>query len=76
MTKTYKQPEEIKVDEPTFNQPNFLKEAIGIIDTVTAVPTGKPTNMLNQFKFYSSGSTYRLYIYDAKNNVWRYTTLT
>lgn len=76
MTKQYKQPEEIKVDEPTLNQANFLKEAIGIIDTVTAVPTGKPINLINQFKFYSNGSTYRLYIYDAKNNVWRYTSLT
>lgn len=76
MDKQYKQPEEIKVDEPTLNQANFLKEAIGIIDTVTVVPTGKPTNMLNQFKFYSSGSTYRLYIYDAKNNVWRFCALT
>ena len=76
MTKQYKQPEEIKVEDTPLNQPNFLKEAIGIIDTVTAVPTGKPTNMLNQFKFYSNGATYRFYVYDAKNNVWRYSSLT
>lgn len=76
MTKQYKQPEEVQVDTPTLTQPNFLQEAIGIVETVTAVPAGAPTNMLNQFKFYSSGATYRLYIYDAKNNVWRYTTLT
>lgn len=76
MTKQYKQPEEIKVEDTTLNQPNFLKEMIGSIETVTAVPTGKPTNFINQFKFYSTGATYRLYIYDAKNNAWRYTSLT
>lgn len=76
MDKQYKQPKETTVDNATLNQPNFLKEMIGSIETVTAVPTGKPTNFINQFKFYSSGSTYRLYIYDSKNNVWRYCSLT
>lgn len=76
MTKTYKQPEEIKVDELNLNQPNYLDKMIGSIETVTSVPTGKPINFINQFKFYSSGSTYRLYVYDAKNNAWRYVALT
>lgn len=72
----YKQPEIVKVDEPTLNQPNDLKQAIGLFETVSAVPTGKPTNLLNQIKFYSSGGTRRIYIYDAKNDTWRYATLT
>lgn len=76
MTKQYKQPEEIKVDDTPLNQTNFLKEMIGSIETVTAVPIGKPTNFINQFKFYSTGGVYRLYIYDAKNAVWKYSSLT
>lgn len=76
MTKQYKQPEEVKANDVGLSQPFFLNSAVGIIETVTAVPTGKPTNMLNQIKFYSSGSTYRIYIYDAKNDVWRYSSLT
>lgn len=76
MTKQYKQPEPIEADEVKLNQPQFLSEMIGGIETVSTVPTGKPTNMLNQIKFYSNGSTYRIYIYNAKNNVWRYANLT
>lgn len=79
MTKTYKQEEEIKVDEPILNQANFLREMIGVIDTVSTAPsatTSKPTKLIDQFKFYSSGGTYRLYIFDAKNSVWRYCALT
>jgi len=76
MTKQYKQPKEQVAENISLNPINFLSDTVGIIETVTAVPTGKPTNLINQFKFYSSGSTYRLYIYDAKNAVWRYTSLT
>lgn len=72
MDKTYKQPEEVKVGEPVFNQPNFFQSIIGIVETVTAVPTGKPTNLINQFKIYKNGVTYRFYWYDALNNQWRY----
>lgn len=76
MDKEYKQPKEIKVDDVTLNQPQDLKQAIGLFETISAVPTGKPTNLLNQIKFYSSGGTRRIYIYDAKNDTWRYATLT
>lgn len=58
----------------------FLSEIFGMIETVTTAPdasTGnKPTKLINQIKFYSSGSTYRLYVYDATNDVWRYVALT
>ena len=76
MNKQYKQPEETKVEGVLLNKPNFLKEAIGLFDTVAVVPTGKPTNLVNQIKFYSTGGVHRIYIYDAKNSTWRYSTLT
>lgn len=76
MTKQYKQPKEQVAEDTTLNQPQFLNNMIGSIETVTAVPNGKPTNMLNQLKIYTSGATYRFYWYDAKNNVWHYVTAT
>jgi len=76
MTKQYKQPEEQKAEDVTLNPVSFLSSMVGVIETVTAVPTGKPINMINQIKFYSSGATYRIYFYDAKNGVWRYSSLT
>lgn len=76
MTKTYKQPEEIMVDDPVMNQPVFLSDSVGMYETVTAVPTGKPTNAINQIKVYTNSTTYRLYWYDVKNNVWHYVTAT
>lgn len=76
MDKQYKQPQEIKIEEPKVIEPVFLNSLIGQIETVTSAPTGKPTRFIDQFKFYSSGSTYRLYVYNAKANVWRYVALT
>ena len=76
MTKTYKQPEEGKIDELKLNEPSYLTNSIGSIETVTVVPTGIPSKMINQIKFYSSGATYRIYFYDVKNGVWRYSALT
>ena len=76
MTKQYKQPEMQKAEDVTLNPINYLNDMVGLIETVTAVPTGKPINMINQIKFYSSGATYRIYFYDAKNGVWRYSSLT
>jgi hypothetical protein len=72
----YNQPTEAKVEEAKLNEPSFLSSILGSIETVTAVPTGKPNKLIDQIKFYSSGATYRLYIYNAKADVWRYTTLT
>jgi len=76
MNKKYKQPQTQEVDNVTLNEPQFLREIIGSLEVVTSVPTGKPTKLIDQFKFYSSGSTYRLYVYNAKADVWRYSTLT
>jgi hypothetical protein len=71
----YKQPQETNIDEPKVIEPTYLNSLIGSIETVTAVPTGKPTKLVDQFKFYSSGATYRLYVYNSKADVWRYTSL-
>lgn len=53
-----------------------ISELFGMLQTVSVVPTATPKRLINQIQFYSSGATYRLYIYDTTNNVWRYTTLT
>lgn len=54
----------------------FAKELYGVFETVSTVPTAVPKNFLQQIKFYKSGTTYRIYIYDCVNNVWRYAALT
>lgn len=55
MDKQYKQPQEIKVDEPTLNQANFLNESIGAlfldVQAPTTVPTGHPTRLVDQRRF-------------------------
>ncbi|MCK9371052.1 hypothetical protein M0R04_14165 [Candidatus Dojkabacteria bacterium] len=76
MNNQYKQPEEVKIEDVKLETPVFLDKSIGVFETVTAAPTGTPTNMINQIKIYTNGSTYRLYWYDAKNNVWHYVTAT
>jgi hypothetical protein len=55
MTKLYKQPEEIKVDETPLTSPVFLKESVGALyldmNAPTAVPSGKPINFVEQFRY-------------------------
>jgi len=57
-----------------------IKDIDGYIETVTSVPTGTPSNVWRQMKFYvdslSSPSTKRLYIYSNKLNSWSYVALT
>lgn len=72
----YKQPTIEEVKEPEIIQPMYLNNLIGSLEVVSAVPTGKPTKFIDQFKFYSNGSTYRLYVYNSASDVWRYTSLT
>lgn len=54
----------------------FNTGLIGLYETVGIVPTGIPLSPYDQVKFYSNSTTYRLYMYDALNHVWRYATLT
>ena len=76
MTKQYKQPEEVKIEEPKMNEPMFLSEVLGIYETVTAAPIRNRTNIINQIKIYTNGATLRLYWYDALNDTWHYVTAT
>lgn len=69
---------QIPDDNPeNLQTPNTRFDSLyGMYDTISSVPTHKPKTPQDQIKFYSSGSTYRLYIFDKTNNVWRYTALT
>jgi hypothetical protein len=57
-------------------QPIYIRDLQGMFETVDAVPTAIPKNLIDQIKFYKSGTTYRIYIFDAKNGIWRYAALT
>ena len=54
---------------------NFL-DIIGKVVTVDTAPTATPRDLQEQIKFYQSGGTKRLYIYDTIANSWHYATLT
>ena len=51
-----------------------LFDVFGLIETVDAVPTGKPKTFSEQLKIYKNSTTYRLYWYDSVNDQWRYAT--
>ncbi len=53
-----------------------MQEILGMFQTVTAAPTVTPFNWQNQIQIYSSGGTFRIYIYDTASNAWKYATLT
>lgn len=76
MNQEYKQPKEMPLEDINFKKPSFLADFSGSFETISSVPIITPTTAVNQIKFYSNAGTYRLYIYDMKNNIWRYTTLT
>jgi len=54
----------------------WIQDLFGSIETTISIPTKAPTKFASQIQLYSSGGTYRLYIYDTTNQVWRYATLT
>ncbi len=54
----------------------YIRNLWGLFETVSVVPTTIPKTTYDQIKFYSNATTYRLYMYDTVNNVWRYATLT
>lgn len=55
---------------------NFNTDIIGLLQTVSVAPTQVPNSPYQQIQIYVSGTTYRLYVYDAKGGVWHYATLT
>lgn len=55
---------------------NLDTNIYGLFEVVSAVPSGVPRTIYEQIKIYTSGTTYRLYWYDRKNNAWHYVTAT
>lgn len=55
---------------------NLNSDIVGLFQTTTAVPasTDIPNTIYDQIRIYKSGTTYRLYWYDAQNSEWRYAT--
>lgn len=54
-------------------------DLIGLLEVVSAVPTGVPKTFWDATKLYSNGGTRRLYFYvtdSAGSGAWRYTALT
>ena len=70
-------PDKVQFIPPVgFNKPTELRGLDGLWETVDTAPTLVPRNPFEQFKIYQNSTTYRLYIYDNKNNAWRYCNLT
>jgi len=69
---------ENKIEEgkPTLNEVPRGQDIFGMFQTVTTAPTATPKNFFNQIQIYSSGGTFRIYIYDTVSNAWKYATLT
>lgn len=49
---------------------------VGMYQTVSVAPTATPLFMQNQIQVYSSGGTFRIYIYDTVSNSWKFSALT
>ena len=59
--------------------PINILDLVGLIETVSAVPTIIPKTFWESIKFYSSGGTRRLYVYvndSAGTGAWRFVALT
>ena len=75
--------EELKIAEPKseaiekiekFRFSN-LEDDLEFLEVVNTIPTSPPIHPLKRIIIYVSGTTYRLYVFDTKNNVWRYVNL-
>ena len=53
---------------------NF-QDLLGGLQTTSAVPTDTPRDIFDWVRVYKSGSSYRLYVYDGLNNVWKYANI-
>ena len=60
------------------NNLNYLniKNITDFLQVVSSIPSATPKNFFDQVKIYSSGGTFRLYVYNYIDNTWRYATLT
>lgn len=70
-----KSPFEHQAIKPQEDDTVRIERIYGNIPQVTAAPTWTPKKFQDQFAFYASGSTYRLYVYDIENNAWRFCAL-
>lgn len=53
-----------------------MSDLFGLFETVSTVPTISPLSIFDQVKLYSNAGTFKLYVFDATNNAWRFVTLT
>lgn len=53
-----------------------IKNLQDFIEVVNTVPSYTPKNFYDQIKIYVNAGTYRLYVYNYKNNVWNYVIMT
>ena len=64
----------VPIDVP--RQPRF-DDFFGMFKTVTSAPSGIPKTPQDQIVVYfSSPSTWKLYVYDTLNNAWKSVTIT
>jgi hypothetical protein len=54
----------------------FLKHIFGQFEVVSSAPTTVPKTAYDNIKIYSSGGTFRIYVYDSVGGAWHYATLT
>lgn len=58
----------------------LIQRLRNVLPVVSAAPTYVPRNFLEQFAIYSSGGTFRLYVYtidyDTGTGAWKYVALT
>jgi len=53
-----------------------ISNLVDMVQIVSTAPATTPRRFEQQFKIYTSGSTYRLYWYDQVNAAWHYVTAT
>lgn len=62
--------------ENTKQTPQTLtRDVWGMFQTTAVVPTGTPTNWAEQIVIYSSGATYKLYVFNVTTKTWMSVTI-
>ena len=67
--------EEKSQPEISLNEPVQLSDILGMIETITYIPSATPRNFQEQFKLQvdslTSPTTFRLFIYFTKVKLWK-----
>jgi len=66
----------IEYGDPEIVEPIRADNIFGMFQAISVIPTVTPKSFADQIQIYTSGATYRVYVYDVINNTWRYATLT